>query len=64
MLASAKVGGVVEFCDQVGIDYFKQDISELSMFLIAKDKDSSTTAVLLADYRMILTSKNITAFSH
>lgn len=42
----------------------KRIFSELSMFPIVKDGDSSTTAIPLADYRMILTSQTIEALSH
>ena len=62
--ARATARGDVEFCDRMGIDYFKEDIFELSTFLVVKDRDSLTIAILLAGYTMILTSKTIEALSH
>lgn len=47
-----------------GLTTVRDIFFEPSTFLVVKDRDSLTIAILLAGYRMILTSKTIEDLSH
>lgn len=59
-----QVHGALQFCDRIGVEYFKEDIFALSTLVVVRDGDTLVIAILLADYRTILMSKIIEALTH